>query len=123
SSQLEKEAFLLAGVFICSPRGTHGLALRYFGDGDVPPRFITRNSLVIGSLDDNYGRMCLQPSLRQRRLELFPRFGPCGPRPQACGVAGKIDSQQFTIIRFPPTVPIICAHAIVAATPAEPSNA
>ena len=67
--------------------------------------------------------MCLQPSLRQRRLELFPRLGPGGPRPQACGVAGKIDSQQFTIIRFPPTVPIICAHAIVAATPAEPSNA
>src|SRR5919197_6409415 len=72
-SAFQKPAFTLSGLFVVGASVPHGLWFADFGDGDVPPRLVLRNSRVAVDLNPDDDGARFASCLTQGDGEIVPR--------------------------------------------------
>src|ERR1700737_2801063 len=87
---LEEQTLFCERLFIFLPRQPNRLSLGNLRNGNVPPRFITGDPMVVSSFHDYDARSCLFSSSFQcfRKFFMGPRAD--GPSPQACRICHEV---------------------------------
>src|SRR5215813_3680190 len=88
---LKEMAFFLAGFLVLLACSSDRLALRYLGDGNVPPGVVVWDALVVCSFDDDHRGAGPFSGCAESVFEVFAGARSGRPGTEARGVRREID--------------------------------